>query len=66
MMRSIYITHVYNHNKTCKSREQFALQMRHSIQTASTKYFKVSPETEPNKEVEPLKTEDIKLTLKVK
>jgi len=64
MMRSTHITHVYKHNRTYTSREQLALQLRHSNQTASKNYFKVSPETEPDKEVEQLKTENIKFTLK--
>ena len=39
--------------------------MRHSIQTASKNYLKVSPQTEPDKEVEQLKDDNIKLTLKI-
>ena len=66
MMRSIYITNYYKHHKTFNDREALALKMRHSIQTASKNYLKVSPETEPDKEVEQLKEDNIKLTLKIK
>lgn len=66
MMRSIYITNYYKHHKTFNDREALALKMRHSIQTASKNYLKVSPETEPDKEVEQLKDDNIKLTLKIK
>lgn len=66
MMRSIYITHYYKYHKTYKAREELALKMRHSIQTASKNYLKLAPETEPDKEVEQLKEENIKLTLKIK
>ena len=66
MMRSIYITNYYKHHKTFNDREALALKMRHSIQTASKNYLKVAPETEPDKEVEQLKDDNIKLTLKIK
>ncbi|MFM7981733.1 MAG: hypothetical protein ACKPKO_20685, partial [Candidatus Fonsibacter sp.] len=55
MMRSIYITKYYKHHKTYNAREELALKMMHSVQTAAKNYLKVSPETEPDKEVEQLK-----------
>jgi len=42
MIRSAYITYFYEHNKTFDKREQLSKQMRHSQQTASKNYLKVS------------------------
>lgn len=66
MMRSIYITHFYNKNKTYKARDDLALKMRHSTITASKNYYKVSTDIEPNKEIEELKQQNVKLTLRIK
>jgi len=66
MMRSIYITHFYNKNKTYKARDDLALKMRHSTITASKNYYKVSQDVEPNKEIEELKQQNVKLTLRIK
>lgn len=41
IMRSSYITHHYENNKTYKSRDQLAKQMRHSQLTAMRNYNKV-------------------------
>lgn len=41
IMRSSYITHFYEQNRTYKSRDALAKQMRHSQQTATRNYNKV-------------------------
>lgn len=41
IMRSSYITHFYEENRTYKSRDALAKQMRHSQQTATRNYNKV-------------------------
>lgn len=51
MIRSAYITYFYEHNKTFDKREQLSKQMRHSQQTASKNYLKVS-------NVEPIQPEE--------
>jgi hypothetical protein len=51
MIRSAYITYFYEHNKTFDKREQLSKQMRHSQQTASKNYLKVS-------NIEPIQPED--------
>ena len=42
MIRSAFITYFYEHNKTFDKREALSKMMRHSQQTASKNYLKVS------------------------
>jgi hypothetical protein len=42
MIRSAYITNYYEHNKTFDKRDELSKQMRHSSQTASKNYLKIS------------------------
>ena len=66
MMRSIYITHFYNKNTTFNSREELALQMRHSQLTAQKNYLKLSPDgKDDNKQIEKLTEENARLQVKV-
>ena len=44
MIRSAYVTNFYEDNKTFDTREKLALEMRHSVNTASKNYLKVSNE----------------------
>jgi len=57
MIRSAFITYFYEHNKTFDKREALSKMMRHSQQTASKNYLKVSdveniPPDEKIKELE--------------
>ena len=54
MMRSIYITNFYNNNRSLKSKQELALQMRHSVFTGEKNYYKITSEIpkETNKELE--------------
>lgn len=47
MLRSIYITWFYKHNKTYGARDNLSRQMRHSQATASKNYLKVFGEDQP-------------------
>lgn len=42
MIRSAFVTHFYENNKTFDKRDKLSKQMRHSQQTASKNYLKVS------------------------
>ena len=63
IMRSSYITHFYEQNRTYKSRDVLAKQMRHSQQTATRNYNKVF-ELSAN-EITTLKQENIMLKNKI-
>ena len=63
IMRSSYITHFYEQNRTYKSRDVLAKQMRHSQQTATRNYNKVlGPSTD---ELTALKQENAMLKNKI-
>ena len=63
MIRSAYITYFYEHNKTFDKREELSKQMRHSQQTASKNYLKVSNSEpiEPEEEIKNLNKTIIEL-----
>ena len=65
IMRSIYVTHFYENNKSLKSRQELAKQMRHSVPTAMRAYYKITDEKpkEVNEEIEQLKEDNIKLQI---
>ena len=44
MMRSIYITHFLKSNTTYGAKEKLALQMRHSVVSASKDYLEIQPD----------------------
>ena len=50
MLRSSYIYWFYEHHKSLKEREELALKMRHSYNTAVRNYFKLDDETPEEKE----------------
>jgi hypothetical protein len=50
MLRSSYINWFYEHHKSLKPREELALKMRHSYNTAVRNYFKLDDETPEEKE----------------
>ena len=62
-MRSSYITHFYEQNRTYKSRDVLAKQMRHSQQTATRNYNKVFES--PANEISTLRQENIMLKNKI-
>ena len=64
IMRSSYITHHYENNKTYKSRDQLAKQMRHSQLTATKNYNKVLGPTPDD--VVALRNENKQLREKIK
>ena len=64
MIRSAFITYFYEHNKTFDKREALSKMMRHSQQTASKNYLKVS-EVEnipPDEKIKELNKEIINLS----
>jgi hypothetical protein len=65
IMRSIYITNFYEHNRSYKSRERLAKQMRHSAPTAARSYFKIvdEPPNQIHEELEILKEKINKLEI---
>jgi hypothetical protein len=62
IMRSSYITHFYEHNRSYKSRDTLAKQMRHSQLTATKNYNKV---LDPNISLTTLKQENQMLRNKI-
>ena len=53
--------------KTYTSRYRLALPVRHSITTVANKYLKITPDVkEPHEELEQLKEDNTKLTLRIK
>ena len=63
MIRSAFITYFYEHNKTFDKREALSKMMRHSQQTASKNYLKVSntEKIKPNEKIKELEKEIILL-----
>ena len=62
MMRIIYITTFYKHNKTYTSRDKLALQIRHSTTIVAKNYMKIKPYVkEPNEELQKIKEDTAKL-----
>jgi hypothetical protein len=63
MIRSAFITYFYEHNKTFDKREALSKMMRHSQQTASKNYLKVSntEKIKPNEKIKELEKEIIML-----
>ena len=71
MMRSIYITHFYKQNPTYQKKHELALDMRHSVDTASMNYAKVfdeddEPAGKPSEDVEELNRENFRLKEELK
>ncbi len=71
MMRSIYITHFYQQNPTYQKKHELALDMRHSVDTASMNYAKVfdddeEPAGKPSEDVEELNRENFRLKEELK
>ena len=71
MMRSIYITHFYSKNPTYQKKHELALDMRHSVDTASMNYAKVfdeddEPAGKPSEDVEELNRENFRLKEELK
>jgi hypothetical protein len=69
MMRSIYITWFYKHNKTYGARDELSRRMRHSQATASKNYLKVFDDDEkptPIERVETLNTDNLLLVKQIK
>ena len=62
-MRSIYITAKYQLNLNYGEKRKLALQMRHSVDTASKNYFKIIPEEKQHKNIDEKNCEEIKLEL---
>ena len=58
IMRSSYINWFYDNNRTLKSREILAKQMRHSVETAQRNYRKVIEEKPVENECEEIKLEN--------
>jgi hypothetical protein len=63
MIRSAFITYFYEHNKTFDKREALSKMMRHSQQTASKNYLKVSDteKIKPDEKIKELEKEIILL-----
>ena len=63
MIRSAFITYFYEHNKTFDKREALSKMMRHSQQTASKNYLKVSntEKVKPDEKIKELEKEIILL-----
>ena len=66
-MRSIYVIYFFENNKSLKSRQELAKQMRHSVPTAMRAYYKITDEKlkEINEELKTLKQENIKLQIEI-
>ena len=64
MIRSAFITYFYEHNKTFDKREALSKMMRHSQQTASKNYLKVSDveNIPPDEKIKELNKEIINLS----
>ena len=63
MIRAAYITNYYEHNKTFDTREKLALEMRHSVNTASKNYLKISNEKPKTTEEQLIKLNKIVIKL---
>lgn len=69
MMRSIYITWFYKHNKTYGARDNLSRQMRHSQATASKNYLKVFDEEDkltPSEKMETLNRDNLLMVQQLK
>jgi hypothetical protein len=58
MMRSSYITHQYNKGINYKQKEDLSLAMRHSVQAASTFYYKILDKNPKPRDEEILKLKE--------
>jgi hypothetical protein len=58
MMRSSYITHQYNKGINYKQKEALSLAMRHSVQAASTFYYKILDKNPKPRDEEMLKLKE--------
>ena len=61
MIRSAYITHFYEHNRSFNEKEKLSKDMRHSQRTASKNYLKIIEPIEKEDEITNLNKEIMEL-----